>query len=78
MSSRFAVIDSIASPIPTPALLASTSSRPKRSRCEANNAAISSSWVIWVATWWTSSPSAASSRAAASSLSGRRAETVTP
>ena len=77
MSSFFVVISCMASPIPTPALLTSTSSRPKRSRCDSTRATICSSSVIIAGTECTSIPAERKPSAALSSFSGRRAETVT-
>ena len=63
-------------PMPRPALLTSTSRRPKRSRWAATTRWTSSSTAMLPGTASTSWPAARSSSAAASRFSGRRALTV--
>ena len=75
--STFLVLSScIASPIPTPALLISTSIRPYFSRCASTTFVRSSSSAMFAATSTTSCPAARSSSAVAVSFSGRREEMV--
>ena len=76
MSRCLVWISAIGWPIPTPALLTSTSRRPKRSLWAATSALIPSSSTMLVGTLSTSIPAERSSSAAASSFSGRRAEIV--
>ena len=76
MSTYLVVSESIASPIPTPALLTRTSSRPNRSLCASTSDVRSSSLAMLAGTERTSNPAERRSSAAASSFSGRLAETV--
>ena len=78
MSTRLVTMSATAAPMPTPALLTSTSSRPQRSRWAAATAAIPASSAMFAATSSTSKPASRSPSAAAVSFSGRRAATVSP
>src|SRR3954451_23683909 len=76
-STFFVVSSPTGSPIPTPALLTSTSRRPERSRCAATTRWTSSSSPRLPATACTSRPACSRPVAACSSFSGRRAASVT-
>src|SRR3954452_5827239 len=76
MSTRLVWWSATGAPTPTPALLTSTSRRPKRSRWRATTFWISSSEVRLAGTSSTSWPASRSSCAAPASFSGRRAATV--